>query len=238
MSGYLCGNLDSKTLLRVEHHLLDCELCSDAVDGFNEFDLTHTSSHLPNTFAELTSEKKNEKRPVASIRPITRNLLRVAAIGSIALVSYLTFFRGPSLDQLYSKYYSVYQADIPVSSRGTEQTDLNLEFEQGIIEYNKGDFQKSLDFFQNALYDEGKDPVISFFAGLACMEIKQFEKAIGYLNITKEADSLYSTKATWYIALSYLKLGEIEKASEQLDELIEEGSFKVVEAQRLKSKLN
>jgi tetratricopeptide (TPR) repeat protein len=238
LSKYLNGELDALARKRVETHLIDCELCSDAVDGFRESDLTFSASRVPFSVSQIVDDSVKIEKENLKIRPIYRALIRIAAIGSLLFVSYFTFFRAPSYDQLYAKYYSVYQVDIPLLSRGDSGTSALTGFEQGLIEYKKGNYTQSLVFFEKSILAEPNNSAINFFSGLACMQNSQFDKAIGFLQTAREADSLYSVKACWYLALSYLKLGEKENALSQLDNLIAQGGYKIEEARKLRNKID
>ncbi len=234
---YLDGNIDKELRLRVENHLLDCELCSDAMDGFQEMGFSSLQLELPESFFQTNDSQTLAPKP--KVRMLTRTLLRVAAVVSILLVSYFTFFRAPSYDQLYNDFYTSYPLDIPLNSR-TSNADLpaiDVNFESGLLSYSNGDFESSLSFFQSALQNEPGNSAILFFSGVACMESGKYEEAINFLVDAKEADSLYSAKAIWYLALTYLKLGNNEKAIQELDALLDMKSYHFAEAKKLKSKL-
>lgn len=235
---YLDGSIQKSTMQKVELHLLDCDLCTDALDGYRGLGITKPSVSLPNTFFDSELSKNVEKSPNAKIRTLPRLLLRVAAMISILLVSYFTFFRAPSFEQLYHTYYEAYASDIPLTQRSaTNLHSINPNFEQGLKEYNNANYSGSLIHFEKAVVQEPENFSIQFFTGISCMEVGQFPQAIEYFKAVKEADSLYSEKANWFLALSFIKIGEKENAIKCLDEVIASNNYKGQEAKKLKRKL-
>ena len=238
IKGYLAGSIKAEGKRRVENHLLDCPLCSDAVEGFEQLGATHPQFHLLEDFSTLT--QKLAPQEGGKIRRLTpgKVLLRAAAAVVILLVSYFTLLQSPSGDQLYSQFYSSYQNDIPLDMRnGGEVSTLNPVFEGALKHYASGRFAESLPLFEEALRSEADSDAIRFYAGMAALETNQFEKASGFFASFKNHQGGYAQKAHWYQALVAIKLGDKETAKNILDGLIAKGSFNEAQAIKLRSKL-
>ncbi len=238
LQGYLEGELTPGKMRRVENHLLDCPLCSDAVEGVEEVG-SQSFSTLPdfNSIHQAASVEKSAKiRQLTPARVMAR-LVAVAAVVVIGAVGYFNWFRPMDNDALYTQFYAVYQNDIPLNLRSSENTQpVNDAFESAVKSYSAGKFAASLPLFEAALVADPGNDAARFFAGIACLETKQWDKAAAFFETVRNGSESYASKATWYLALSCLKKGEKEKARALLSELAENGGFKEYEAGQLLKK--
>ena len=65
------------------------------------------------------------------------------------------------------------------------------------------------------------------------MQLNNHEKAVSLLNDYIQNDGELADRATWYLALSYLKLGKTKLCKTTLKKVIELNSFKTNEATNL-----
>jgi tetratricopeptide (TPR) repeat protein len=219
----------------VETHLLDCPLCSDAVDGLQESGSNLQVMRLPEDFS-LFKKKLPSPAPAKVVQWTPRRIvLRAAAAAAILIIGYFTWFRPPSNEKLYGQFYSFYESDIPLDRRsGEADAGLNPFFQNALQSYTAGSFAECLPLFDSSLVAEPGNDAARFFAGMAGMETENWEKAAEHFSAVKSNGGPYAAKATWYLALVYLKMDEKEKAKRLLDELIATGNYKKEEAEKLR----
>jgi tetratricopeptide (TPR) repeat protein len=239
VNAYLSGRLSGENLRRVENHLLDCPLCSDAVEGFE-------SAAVPagEEVEDFSSfKKKLELSSGGNIRHLTpyhtlRRSIAVAAVFALAVVAYWSFFHSPEGSELYKQYYTAYENDIPLNLRSSDSAQLlNLAFVQALNNYSQGQFSTSVSLFEEVLNTEPDNIPARFFAGLAYLETNQPDKAAECFTAVSGKRGNYSRQAAWYLILTHLKKNEKEEAKTLLDRFKQTGGYKSKEAAELKAKL-
>lgn len=235
---YLGGKAPKETLLRVENHLLDCPLCADAVEGVGE-------AGMP-AFPELEHfsafKKKLPEQQGATVRRLTpgKLLARAAAIAAIFVAGALSYFylvQPPSGEALYAQYFVSYENDIPLTRSSEDSATLNPAFASALNDYSSRRFSQSIAQFERVLAVEPDNDAASFFAGMACLETADLEKACQHLESARNSGGAYATKAAWYLSLAYLKMGKKELAKALLEEFSKKGGSKASEAKQLLSDL-
>ncbi len=239
LDAYTHGKLSSSERYRVENHLLDCPLCTEAVEGFQQ-----ATSPAARQLESFSAFKKKLPRPSQGVihklepRPQLRLALAFAALLIVGLVAYLALFQSPSSNKLYKEYYSFYENDIPLSLRSTDSAQLlSPALEQALNSYSTRQFVSSIPNFERALEEDPDNVSARFFAGLAYLEAGQPEMAAAHLEKVSHQSSSYSQKAEWYLILTHLNMGEKDKAKSLLEEYVKHGSFKTKEAAALLSRL-
>lgn len=174
-----------------------------------------------------TSETSNTK---AWLKP----LLAVAAILIIALS--INFGRNRSVDEtkLFDTYFepSKNVTQPIIRSDGNENT-LNDAF----IAYNSSNYQEALTLFNN-VYRDSKQSELLFYEGNALLALEKPKEAIEKFNQHLTFSDSLVNRSHWYLALSYLKSKDSEKAKLELQALLNSGeNFKKKEATSLIKKL-
>lgn len=235
LEGYVKGELSGEERFRVENHLLDCPLCSDAVEGYQ---LAQTKVSLPE-LSELQkkwagSGKSQDSRP----RVIRMVLMRAAAIAVIVLAAYWGFFRQQSSGQLFDQYYSTYQLDIPINMRSVDNASAMLPtLVEALQEYDSGYYESSLQASQKALSEDPDNEIALYYQSLAQLELGDVASSVEGLKKVAEGNGIYKDKASWYLGLTYLKLGETEKSKQLLSAIAAGNGFKKEAAKQLLKKL-
>lgn len=236
LQNYLQGASPAGERRRVEEHLTDCPLCSDALEGFQE---NPVAKIVPATFSEF---RQQAGLPVqeAKIRQMTTRsaAVRLAAAAAILLFGWLgwkNWVQAPSGDQLYARFYQSYEDDVSQNLRDTQSgsKELNTHFLQAFAHYADHRFAESLPFFDSALHAEPGNDIAHFFSGMANMEMGQCDKALPHFEVVKNTQSLYARKAGWYAILAKLKIGEEEAARADLEEFVKTNGYNAAQAKDL-----
>ncbi|MCC6725805.1 MAG: hypothetical protein IT258_14945 [Saprospiraceae bacterium] len=234
---YLSGSMSREGQRRVENHLLDCPLCSDAVEGCEE-----SGNHLTDDLEDFEAFSKKLSMPshtakVRQLQPMgyLRQAVAIAAVLVVGAVAYFSFFN-KSLDgpALYAKYYTPYSNDVPVAMRHANAPDVNPNFAQAITAYSEGNFTQASMLFERALQQQPSHEASLFYAGLSNLEANKLDKAESYLGTVASGKGIYAKKAGWYLVMCDLKAGKKDAAATKLDKIISASEIMVNEAKSLR----
>lgn len=241
---YVQGQLNSKQRYNVEEHLSDCELCSDAVDGY----VSSENLEQSQVFLEKTTWPPKEETPkpqpakviqMQNTRPTKLPFLKIAAmvvgiIGSIAVFSYL------NTDS--SQYDSVIASSLPVydqSSRNDSTLTASEPFYKALQLFDKKQFTESAAMFSQHLSVKPEDKAAVFFKGVALLKSGKTKQAIENLEqVYLDRTSGYYLDATWFLALAKLKKGNKTRAKSLLMTLAQTGNYYNKKASELLIVLN
>ena len=90
-----------------------------------------------------------------------------------------------------------------------ERSDSNENLQKAQEAFNKKDYKQAV-----AAFDKIKDfrkPELQYFYAIALIETNNYTKAELFLDQLRGGNSVYKDKATWYLALSYLKQDKKEE---------------------------
>ena len=190
-------------------------------------------SEIKTMFSNLA--KKEEKSETKVIQ--LRTWLAAASVAVlIGLGSWFFLFSSSDIntDQLYAANFSPYDNVISPIERGNDILDLRT---RAFTAYENKEYTTALELFSQ-LKIEQDDPYIQFYEANLRMQLDQHALAIPLLKGYIENNGKLADRAMWYLALSHLKLGEIEECRRQLNKLIGLGSFKLEAAKELHAQLD
>ena len=117
---------------------------------------------------------------------------------------------------LYEEYYQSYPNVIAPTVRGNEIQDIKST---AFFEYDNGNFETSLALFSQ-LYEKDRDDYALFYAGLSLIELSRHNEALVLFDkFDLNKNNGFTPFIKWYMALSYLKTQEKDKAQVLLEEL-------------------
>lgn len=238
---YLDGTMSKEGLRRVEDHLLDCPLCSDAVDGFEE-----SGGHMTDDLEDFDSfREKLPSSTTATIRQLeprrgfVRQAVAIAAVLVVGAVAYFSFSKSstPTGPELFAKYHRTYENDIPVTLRRPGLSDVDPNFAMALNSYTEHRYSQANMLFERALVSQPDNEAAMFFAGMSYLESNQVGKASGYLAKVADGTGVYAKKAAWYLIMCDLKSGNVEEAKSRLDQFLQTSDIMVAEAKSLRKQL-
>lgn len=228
---YVQGKLNSKEQYKVEEHLSDCELCSDAVDGY----VSSENLEKSQAFLEKTTWPRKEETPKPAPAkiiqlPDTKSkkfpFLKIAAmlvgiIGSIAVFSYLNGDSG-SYDMLIASSLPVYDQ----SSRNDSALVASEPFYKALQLFDRKQFTDAAAMFSQHLSSKPEDKAAIFFKGVALLKSGKTNEAIKHLEqVYLDRASGFHLDATWFLALAKLKKGKKTRAKSLLMTLAQTGNY-------------
>jgi tetratricopeptide (TPR) repeat protein len=144
----------------------------------------------------------------------------VLAIGIFGVIKYSAYYPGKNYEDIFYQYYQPYP--ISYQSRNVQDdTNENL-IHLAVQAYENKEFYKAITLFSNI---ETSIPdctlMAAFYKGVACIEISDYKNAIQSFNKVIVAPyNTYTANAHWYIALTWLKLNNVEESKKHLSWLI------------------
>ncbi len=194
---YLSDKLNTKQRFGVENHLLDCPLCSGAVEGFaNSKNTGEDTQALKKLTKEITLTTQKES---ISIWP-----LKVAA----SLMLLLAIFYTSRPESVTQKYAANLQEEFAYGDRmGRNES----QFQKALKLCENEDYNSCINYLNSCLEETPGNTGLKFYLGLAEFGKKNFENAILNFN-TIDKNSSYYDDACWYLILAHIENGEKTKA--------------------------
>jgi cytochrome c-type biogenesis protein CcmH/NrfG len=104
--------------------------------------------------------------------------------------------------------------------------------------YNDGDFRGASAALNEYLRKNPDKTEASFFLGVSEMENDNFDRAITiFSDLCENRSNLYLDHSQWYLALCYVKTGRYEQATEELQAIINTGSYYKSKARKVIRKI-
>ncbi|MBA6153160.1 tetratricopeptide repeat protein [Gelidibacter maritimus] len=162
-------------------------------------------------------------------------LIAVAAILIFAL-GFLFVLNTPSnKDALFSTYFEPSKnVSAPIIRSDANDQLANNAF----IAYVETDYQAALSLFEQA-FESTKNSELLFYKGNSLLALDKTKEAIEVFKTHLTYSDALTKRTHWYLALAYLKSGQVEKAKQELRIFIDSGeTFKLAEAKSLLKKLD
>ncbi len=139
-------------------------------------------------------------------------------------------------DQLFEDSFVLPEIVITApASRG----DLNAApLELGIDEYKNGKFERALTGFNEFLESNPEYLEVMYYRGLTLLKLEKREDAVKDFEVVATSESEYREQAEWYLALSYIKLRQKDKAVELLKSMKKNSQTQADKATHLLSKID
>jgi hypothetical protein len=109
-----------------------------------------------------------------------------------------------------------------------QQPVVKEDMNNGVTEYDKGNYHIAADRFEQVLQKEPDDQQALYYGGMSYYYNHQNDKALQYLNkLLKNKTGTYYQAAQWQIARIYLETGQLKPARKVLNEIIDgNGTYK------------
>ncbi len=140
----------------------------------------------------------------------------VLFIGIAGIIRLNMFSSVSNYEDIFDKYYQAYP--IVQQNRSIESGDEENIVNMAISAYEKKEFYRAISLF-NSIETSMPDCTImaSFYKGISSIEISDYKSAIQAFNKVIDAPfNSYTSSAHWYIALTWIKLNNIEESKKHL----------------------
>ena len=202
----------------------ELELTQDIQKGI-ELDALYSAKSL------LVAEEDKLKKPISSSP--SNNWWWKAAASLILICSVLYFFLGQSADmqELYSQSYSPYPNIVNPVNRSS--STLPKDWPEA---YEAKKYEQVIAVLSEKLKTEPESDVYLFYLAQSHLALGHSDQAITHLEKIKSNSKFYEP-AQWYVALSYLKQDNADKAEETLNQIKDSDSAYAMRAEKLLNSL-
>lgn len=194
---------------KIENHLIDCQLCSDALEGLA---LSESDSISRRDLSSLR-ETWHSRFGFNDIRHTTwKPYLAMAAIVLLAFVTVLSLLKPNSTEEiLFLKYFRPYPNTIPLI-RGDEPQSI---MENAMIEYEAENYQNASSILSDILTNNPDHSAANFYMGLIHLIHNRTAVAVPHFKkVITDGSNDYIEPAAWYLGLAYLRNDDIKRAKE------------------------
>ncbi len=227
VASYLNGEMDAADRSRVENHLLDCDLCTTAVEGYAEVDgLNQADLSFLETYNKTLDEKMEPKLDEAIVRTLeprpTRFLFsRIAAAVLILMIPFSTYmyWSNTQSDRLYGQYFA--SMDVNNEFRGLEEmASLDTDLKNALDNYKQRQYEACIPQFEAYLERTPENSEAILYAGIASLETGYYQKADDFLTTVRINSERFFQDATWYLVLTKVKSSQKDEAVDLLEDLL------------------
>ncbi len=228
---YLKGELQKEELHKFEDRLKGDDVLSQLVEdtkeliaGIDYAARNETLSKLKSIEAELPPFKETKTVSIYK-KPW---VLGVAASISIVLFSvYYVLFQNQITpnEELFDQHFEVYPNIIAPTVRGAENIEKALK-EKAYYTYDLGLYEEANELLSQLPVDEDEGAVY-LYRGICYLMLDDNEGALQSFNAYKASDfELFLPQVNWFMGLTYLRAGEVERAKEVWEEIPEGNSYR------------
>ena len=180
---------------------------------------------LKKVHADYMAEGNKQQSLFSEKRSMRNVYLAVAAslvilVGIIGVIRFAAFSSGKNYEDIFYKYYQTYP--ISYQNRDAYQGNEGNLIHLAIQAYENKEFYKAITLFSNI---ETSIPdctlMAAFYKGISCIEVSDYKNAIQSFNKVISAPyNTYTASAHWYMALTWIKLNNVEESKTHLNWLI------------------
>lgn len=166
--------------------------------------------------------------------------LAAASLGLFMVFVLLFILNRPkSTVQLFADNFIPYE--LTINDLRNEAQPQEQALNQQIVEaYAEQEYEKAIPNLQRAIEQKPQDHRLHLYLGNCHLALGQSKEAIevfeGIIN-NLQYNTLFTVRARWYLALAYLRMDDVNKASKQLKMVVTNGGFKKEEAEALLDEL-
>ena len=209
LKAYLKKQVTGRERFNIENHLIECELCNDALEGLN------ISESEKVTKQDLKSLKNalHSRFMIKSTKNIAwKPYLAMAAVVLLAVVTVFSLLQPQSAEKaLFTKYFQPYPNVIPFV-RGADSYSI---MENAMMEYEAEHYKNASALLSDILVKNPDHIMANFYTGLIDLILKRSTDAVPHLQkVISSYDNDFMEAAAWYLGLTYLRNDDMEKGKE------------------------
>ncbi len=215
---YLRGELDEAGVQALQSRMQSDEAFAEEVRFQQEIQSFVGHREKRQALQEQLMQLKKKEQSEAKVIPLRRKIFYVAgAAAAIALVIYLAL---PLLmpGSLYDQFND--HQPLALQQRGDHTTLVN----QATEAFNSGDYPLAYAKLTDLLKANPEDSRTQLALGITALETDQLDEAKTIFETLSNGETGVKNNATWYLALTYVKLNDHARARETLQR-IPEGTF-------------
>lgn len=217
---YSNGDVSDELRYKIENHLLDCPLCTEALEGVNL--MSESDSNLNELYNRIDQKRESGSNP-SQKRIIPWNRIAAGILFLLTFGAALIYYQNNNSNK-FQAYFQ--QSNESFASRAIDESRFSADLDAGQRLFKKGNHQGSYSFFDDYLTTNPESSIAAYYAGVSAFEIGELDTSIDLLTQVRLNDEQLYEEATWMLAGVYLEKGDDEKAKDLLEEIVQgTGSF-------------
>lgn len=159
-------------------------------------------------FTRTVQAAASKEAPIASNSTGWTTFLKYAAMVAVMLAGALWWLARPDRNErLYSEYH-VADPGLPVPM----SISSNPAFHDAMVAYKLGEYEEARNKWTPLLQLHPGNDTLRYYTASALLEMDSTKEAITMLqSVAQDSSSRFSRKAQWYLFLTYLKTGQLDK---------------------------
>jgi tetratricopeptide (TPR) repeat protein len=142
-----------------------------------------------------------------------------AAAAVLIFVTIAWFTAGNDYQRLYNTYF------IPFDQGEFRGNNPSI-FEAGLKKYHENEFEGAIVLFQSGLSEHPTESILLIYIGNSYLQLKDWPNAKeAFAKAMQSNNQLVKEHATWYLALTFIRLEDIPHAKGLLEELSEKSLY-------------
>ncbi|MFT6415774.1 MAG: tetratricopeptide (TPR) repeat protein [Gammaproteobacteria bacterium] len=203
---YLQGALSLKEQKELEQRIQEEPELGDAFAVFKDL-----NGHLEHSFSKERSDFRTQLKAMGDahfkkstiVEAKETKVIRFTPLRYLVAASVVFLFGTIMWMQLSTPTYADYPVHQDISL--TIRTDGELAFAKAEKAFNTGAYEEAILFFNSILSNTPNNVEVSYYKGIALVELNRFDEADGIFSNITNGNSVYKYKALWSQALSKLK---------------------------------
>lgn len=203
IDAYLHQQLEGDALTSFKERLSANADWREKVNEIRLLSLSISEAALEEKLSHFHNEINRPALKVAHKKDNRKKWLAAAAVIVIVILGGSLLFQKPAHEKLFAAYYKP-DPGLPVVMG--EEGKSNYILYDGMIDYKEGNYTKAIEKWKNMGDSHTYTDTLSYYMGLANMSAGNMEQAVKHLDdVLKKENNVYQQKATWYLALIYIK---------------------------------
>lgn len=237
---YLLGGMDADSEREFAQELKnnpelhkEYEFQKEVAEAITEDDIMELRGELESI---ESSRRKGLKLHLTNIQKFTAAASITLFLGLGLLWLYIGQITNPQ--ELYASYFQTYPN---IHSQRSVNKDAQTERLERVAfqAYEEKNWTVAVSLFNELIDASPENTTYVFYGGIVNLKQEKPEQAISHFKeVLQEQDNLLASQANWYIALAYLKTGNINQVKYYLDKIITANMDRKEEAKELLQKLN
>lgn len=210
IENYLLGHMNAEESLSFEKRMQGDPLLRNQVDDLKVLIKAIEIDSLKDQLRNISADVENENPK--SGRPIGKWLIAAALLALIGTASFWLLKRAPLHERLFDSYF--YKDPGLPTTMGNSK---NLAFTEAMTNYKLGNYDAAIQEWENMLKTDSDNDTLNYFIGMGYLANNNAQKSTSFLeSAASNKHSVFLSDTYHYLALAYLKLGEIDRAKKML----------------------
>ena len=234
IQSYVRQTMSVRERKMTEQHVIDCNLCSEAVEGALQMGSQPIEGHLASIHQRIG--KRFSSRNANTLLPqwaSARLAYSIAAVLFLALTGITYLATRSPYEKLLTEYVKPYSNAVPLV-RGEMRTS---PLQDAMMSYESEDYKAAVQKLQTIVNNEPSNATAVFYGGVSYLMLGDGKQAADLLQRIA-SHSEFHEASQWYLALAFLKNEDAGRAKTLFETVASGGGFYAGSSREILKRLN